>query len=78
MNICTQCAKEMVCIKTGKVAIWHGKHCYAGDEFECPECGSTALICAKESFENTNALVNYRGDERIDMTPETYKECKDE
>jgi DNA-directed RNA polymerase subunit RPC12/RpoP len=43
--ICANCKKEMVCIKTGKTAIFGKGHCYVGDEFACKTCGAKTLIC---------------------------------
>lgn len=42
--ICAKCRKEMRCLKTGVYAAWNERHhCYAGDLFECPECGCQVI-----------------------------------
>ncbi|PNV83811.1 MAG: hypothetical protein C0610_16660 [Desulfobacteraceae bacterium] len=43
MIVCTNCRKEMVCCRTGVLVLFGTSHGYAGDEFECPECGNKTI-----------------------------------
>ena len=43
MIICVKCKKTMGCIKTGVSADFGFGHCYAGDKYECPKCGTVVL-----------------------------------
>jgi len=58
MIVCTSCKKEMRCVKTGLVAVWNSSHCYAGDEFECPQCNSKTLVISGESYFDPKILDN--------------------
>jgi len=40
MLVCTNCKKEMRCIKTGMIVRYGETHCYAGDMYECNGCGA--------------------------------------
>lgn len=57
MLICVSCRKEMTCVCNGKLAVWHGCHCYSGDEYAC-HCGSTVLVCNNSPFHSENALTS--------------------
>lgn len=49
--ICAKCRKEMQCLKTGVYAAWNLRHhCYAGDLFECPQCGCQVIKTAGTSM----------------------------
>lgn len=68
MVVCTKCKKEMRCVCTGKIAVWFGYHCYAGDEFECPICEATTLVCNKQSYQSKDEIQE--GEKVINMTSE--------
>lgn len=57
MIICSSCKKEMICVCTGKMAVWAGCHVYAGDEFRCSSCGATVMIATSASYQMENALA---------------------
>jgi len=69
MKICVKCKKEMKCTYTGKLAVWNRTHCYAGDEFECSDCGAKVLVTTGRSFhedaekykEKENAILDMDG-----------------
>lgn len=43
MIVCVKCKREMRCEKTG-VGVHFGRgHVYAGDRFECPDCGANIV-----------------------------------
>ena len=43
MKVCTDCRKVMVCTRTGVHVVFGHRHAYAGDEHQCPECGSKCI-----------------------------------
>jgi DNA-directed RNA polymerase subunit RPC12/RpoP len=57
MNICTDCKKEMVCIKNGMIARWGQNHCYAGDLYQCPECNMEILTGLGKPFYSDNPIA---------------------
>lgn len=50
MNVCARCKREMRCKKNGIIVRYGIGHCYAGDKFECPECGAEVVICNQAPF----------------------------
>lgn len=45
MIVCANCKKEMNCIKNGSyVRFKNGHHVYAGDQYQCNECGATVNV----------------------------------
>jgi hypothetical protein len=54
MKICIKCQREMRCFKTGAIAHFGHGHCYAGDIYECPECGEQTMVCNNQSYHNEN------------------------
>jgi len=58
MQICAKCKKEMTCVKTGVVCKWGANHCYAGDMFECMECGIKTINTNNEPFWSSNTTSN--------------------
>ena len=73
MKICIPCKIEMRCARTGKDAVWHKEHCYRGDEFICPKCGTAILVCNPVPYDKLNA---YLQEDCIRMTDEQYPEEK--
>lgn len=43
MIVCSNCRKEMTCITTGVMVLFGTNHAYPGDEFQCGDCGNTAI-----------------------------------
>lgn len=43
MIVCTKCRKEMQCSRTGVLVLFGTSHGYAGDEFECKNCGNVTI-----------------------------------
>ena len=56
MKVCAKCKKEMKCTKTGRWVIWRPSHVYAGDEFECPDCGALVVVTNSSSFHCEDAV----------------------
>jgi len=50
MQVCVKCTREMRCKKTGVIVRWGIGHCYAGDSFECPDCGATIVVTNQNNF----------------------------
>lgn len=40
----------MSCLKTGATAHFGFGHCYAGDIYECKECGNKVMVCNENSW----------------------------
>lgn len=66
MVICVKCRQEMFCSRTGRVAVWHGSHCYASDEYTCSTCGACILKCNTNSYHCDGALEKL-GDKALEM-----------
>jgi len=49
MICCALCQVEMKCIKNGLGARWGEAHVYPGDQYECPECKASVLLCVSGS-----------------------------
>ena len=71
MKICTKCRIEMRCICTGKRAVWHGHHCYQGDEYQCPVCEATFMNCNPQPYHSEMKLDEDKHEKVIDMTKES-------
>jgi hypothetical protein len=48
----------MKCFKTGATAHFGHGHCYAGDIYECPECGAKMMVCNAQAYESPEVLKN--------------------
>jgi hypothetical protein len=70
MKICVTCRKEMKCIKTGAVAVWHGHHCYAGDKYRCESCGCEIMVCNSNSYHSKEDLCQV--EHALNMTGESH------
>jgi hypothetical protein len=64
MIICSDCKKELICIKTGMSVRYNidGSHVYAGDLFKCPSCGV--------EIANTNNNPHYDAKASLTKLPE--------
>lgn len=60
MYICTNCNKEMRCSHTGTRVRYgsDGSHVYAGDSFECPNCGNKIVACPSPAYFDKNPHIN--------------------
>jgi len=58
MLICANCKREMRCTHNGIQCRWHGSHIYAGDMFECPECGNKTVHCNSRPFHSDKMTNN--------------------
>jgi len=57
VKICVPCKKEMKCVKTGCICVWHGSHVYAADEYECFICGSKIRVCNTNPYFDPEAMT---------------------
>lgn len=57
MRICIKCKKELRCIKTGIKVVYGIDHVYAGDAFECPDCGAQVAVCRDTPYHDPDVLV---------------------
>jgi predicted RNA-binding Zn-ribbon protein involved in translation (DUF1610 family) len=71
MKICYSCKKEMRCVKTGFTVRWGESHCYRGDKFRCPECGTEIVMCNTSPFQS---LKEWPEDEFLQMPDRTTHE----
>ena len=65
MTICVKCRKEMRCYKTGLGARFGADHVYAGDAYECPDCGVRIIKAVDVPTHDPDKRIN-----AIDMPAE--------
>lgn len=50
MEICSDCREVLRPVRTGVVVLWGKDHARAGDEYECPNCGTKTISANDESY----------------------------
>ena len=73
MIVCVKCKKIMTCVKTGRILVWNGSHCYSGDEFECIVCKNKLVNISSTPFFVANALKKFKKEEPINMDKKEKK-----